>query len=225
MSRLALAAALLAAGGVVGCTAVQGSAGAPPDEPSEAIPLPSSGELEPGTYLVTGYAVPFEITVPDGWESFGWGVLKANAEEWEVFVNFLEPDRVATDGCAWRGTLVEIEPTPEAYAAAMAAQTSTETTSPVEITMGEYVGLEFQYSVEEDVDITECTVDHICLFANVGDSDCGRVYSEVTEQETERIIDLEGQLTMFAVGEFQPVDPSLTDEAQAVFDSITFVSD
>jgi hypothetical protein len=165
--------------------------------------------LERKDLPVTDYAVPFEITVSAGWESFGWGVLRSNPKEWEVFVNFLQPDRVATDGCAWRGTLVAIDPTPEAYAAAMVAQTSTETTSPVEVTMGDYSGLEFHYSVESDVDITRCTVEHICLFASVGDADCGRVYSAITEHETERIIDLNGQLTLFAFGEFQPVDPAI----------------
>ena len=58
--------------------------------------LPESGELDPGTYLVTGFTVPFEITVPDGWESGGWFVFKdPTPEEAEVAVNFQVPELCA----------------------------------------------------------------------------------------------------------------------------------
>ena len=33
-------------------------------------PFPQSGVIDAGTYLVTGYPVPFKITIPDGWETF-----------------------------------------------------------------------------------------------------------------------------------------------------------
>ena len=58
------------------CWRASASPRAPPAEPpspastAEAdtvAPFPESGVLDAGTYLVTGYPVPFEITVPDGW--------------------------------------------------------------------------------------------------------------------------------------------------------------
>ena len=61
-----------------------------------------------------------------------------------------------TDACAWQGAIVEVDPSPEAFVDAMAAQTSTVTTPAVEITVGGYSGLEFDHSVESDVDITDC---------------------------------------------------------------------
>ena len=42
-------------------------------EADTIAPFPESGHIDPDTYLVTGYPVPFEITVPDGWESFDEG--------------------------------------------------------------------------------------------------------------------------------------------------------
>ena len=36
-------------------------------EARTVAPFPESGDIDAGTYLVTGYTVPFEITVPDGW--------------------------------------------------------------------------------------------------------------------------------------------------------------
>jgi hypothetical protein len=187
----------------------------PDDSGDEAIPA--------GTYVVNGFTVPFEITVPEGWKSFGWGVVKDNGVESQVFVNFQSPTGVPTDACAWRSTLVDIEPTPEAYAAAMAAQTSTRTTTPVEVTMGDYAGLEFDYGVEPGVDHATCDLERIGLFAINGEPAVSRVHEHPTERETERAIDLNGELAMFAVGQFIDVDPALTAQARAVFDSITFV--
>ncbi len=177
--------------------------------------------LEAGTYLVTGFNVPFEITVPDGWESFGWGVLKEVDDTWQVFVNFLPPTSVPTEACKWQGTFVET-PSVQNYVDAMAAQTSTQTTAPVEITMGDYSGLEFEYTVEDDVDFTECDEDRLCLFADSGASTCTRTYGDAAHRETERVLDLNGELAMIAVGQFKEVDPTLTAEARAVFDSIAF---
>ena len=39
----------------------------PTAEADTVAPFPESGDLDAGTYLVTGYPVPFEVTVPDGW--------------------------------------------------------------------------------------------------------------------------------------------------------------
>jgi hypothetical protein len=222
-----VALALLACVGLTACTVA-----APP--PPSSAPAPTAAPfpegqvgalepLEPGTYFVTGFTVPFEITVPDGWESFGWGVVRREATEWLVAVNFLDPTHVPTDACKWRGTLEKVDPSPEAFADAMAAQTSTATTPPVEVKVGGYSGLEFDYSIESDVDITECDESHICLWSE-GPDNCSRWAEAVTEHETERVLDLNGELAQFAVGEFKPVDPALTKEARVVFDSIAFTS-
>ena len=61
-----------------------------------------------------------------------------------------------TDACAWQGALVEIDPTAEAFVDAMTAQTSTVSTPPVEVVVGDYSGFEFDHAVESDVDITAC---------------------------------------------------------------------
>ena len=128
--------------------------------------LPESGELDPGTYLVTGFTVPFEITVPDDWESGGWFLFKSLSDEAGVAVNFQMSGYVPTDACSWRGAIVEVDPSPEAFAAAMAAQTSTVTTPAVEIMVGGFSGLEFDHSVESDLDITDCDEEKICLHSD-----------------------------------------------------------
>ena len=75
--RVGVAVALLACVGLTACTAAEPPSPASTAEADTIAPFPESGDIDPGTYLVTGYPVPFEITVPDGWETFdGAGLCK-----------------------------------------------------------------------------------------------------------------------------------------------------
>src|SRR5215203_5894081 len=108
------AVALLMCIGLVACT----GADTPPPTAGEARtvpPLPERGDIDPGTYLVTGYTVPFEITVGEGWEtSDGAHLLMEDPNhpgEGSVFLTFWPAYYVPTDACAWRGALVRVDPT------------------------------------------------------------------------------------------------------------------
>ena len=222
--QVGVAVALLACVGLAACAVAETPLPASTADPVTVSPLPESGELDPGTYLVTGFTMPFEITVPDGWESGGWFLFKFPAEDTGVAVNFQVPDYVPTDACAWKGAIVEVDPSPDAFVDAMAAQTSTVTTPAVEIMLGGFAGLEFDHSVESDVDINDCDEGKICLHSDSANN-CARWHSGVTEHETYRVVDLSGERAVIAVLGTGPVDPALTEEARAVFDSIEFAPD
>jgi len=222
--QVGVAVGLLACVGLAACTVADTRF---PTSTADAVTvssLPESGGLEPGTYLVTGFTVPFEITVPDGWESGGWFLFKVSSDEAGVAVNFQVPDYVPTDACAWKGAIVEVGSSPEAFAAAMAAQTSTVTTPAVEIMVSGFSALEFDHSVESDVDIMKCDEDKICLHSDSAHN-CARWHSFVNEYETYRVVDLSGERVVIALLGYGSVDPALTDEARAVFDSIEFAPD
>ena len=68
--RVGVAVALLACVGLAACTAAEPPSPASTAEADTIAPFPESGVLDAGTYLVTGYPVPFEITVPDGWRTY-----------------------------------------------------------------------------------------------------------------------------------------------------------
>jgi len=219
-----VAVALLACIGLAACTAAESPTPDSTADDVSAKSLPQSGELDPGTYLVNGFTMPFEITVPQGWESGSWFVYKDISEEAGVAVNFQVPGYVPTDACAWRGTIVEVEPSPEAFAAAMAAQTSTTTTPAVEVMVGGLPGLEFDHSVESDVDIIDCDEGKICLHSDLANN-CARFHSSVSEHETYRVVDLNGERAVIAVLNSGQVDQADAAEARAVFDSIEFAPD
>jgi len=138
-----------------------------------------------GTYLVTGYPVPFEITVPDGWFAYEDGGLAkddpGNPTEYSaVSLTFWPAGYVPTDACAWQNTLVQIGPSAEAFVDAMTAQTSSVTTPPVKVVMGDYSGFEFDYAVESDVDFTTCDVGKFCVYSYSAQDCNGRVYARHT---------------------------------------------
>ena len=80
------------------------SASSPTTEVSAIPPFPESGDIDAGTYLVTDFTVPFEITVPDGWSTTeGDGLGKddpGHPGEGSVDLTFWADYYVPTDACA-----------------------------------------------------------------------------------------------------------------------------
>ncbi|WP_247048736.1 hypothetical protein [Arthrobacter rhizosphaerae] len=228
--RVGVVVALLACFGLAACTATEPPSPASTAEADTIAPFPESGVIDAGTYLVTGYPVPFQITVPDGWETFdGAGVGKDDPDlpdSWNGTVLFWPATHVPTDACAWSGALVQVDPTAEAFVDAMTAQASTVSTNPVKVVAGDYSGFEFDYAVASDVDITDCDGGKLCVYSNSAQDCDGRVYRNVGERETYRAVDLNGERAVIAVGQsHESMNPELTREARAIFDSIEFRSD
>ena len=90
--------------------------------------------------------------------------------------------------------------------------------------MGEYSGVEFDFSVEGVAELNDCSAAKICIHSE--SISCTRWYnSSVAQRETYRVLDLDGDRAILTFGEFDDkTDAALVEEAQAVFDSITFVS-
>jgi hypothetical protein len=223
-SRLVgLVAALLVWTSLVACTAA-GPPTAAPTAQTESTPLPLDGDLDAGTYVVTGFTVPFEVTVPAGWRIHdGWRLIR-EAPAMEVFVTFLNPAYVPADACVWSPPIPKVEATVKGFVDALVDQTSTTTTAPTEIMVGDYAGLEFDYAVESGVGDSGCRSGHVCVYAEEPKS-CARWYISVAERETYRVVDLGGERAVISVGQYrEEVDPALIEEARAVFDSIVFKS-
>jgi hypothetical protein len=221
-SHVAVAVAVLVCFGLAGCTAAELPSPASTGQADTIAPFPQSGRIDAGTYLVTGYPVPFEITVPAGWETFDGGA--GLTEEGVVYLTFWPAPFVPTDACAWQGALVRIDPTAEAFVDAITAQTSTVSTPAVEVMVGDYSGFEFDHAAESDVDFTNCDSGKLCIYSDSAQDCVGRWYRTMGDRETYRVVDLNGERAVIAVGQFdESVDPALTREARAIFDSIEFI--
>jgi hypothetical protein len=219
---------LLGPVGLSACT-YEAPSPAPTTEARTGAPLPEGGDIDAGTYLVTSFTEPFEITVPDGWSTADGDLLSKDDPdhpgEGKVFVAWWPAVYVPTDACAWQGALVKVDPSAEAFVDAMTAQTSTASTPPVRVVAGDYSGFEFDHSVEGNVDIKACDRGKFCIHSDFS-NECSRWYSTQTERETYRVVDLNGQRAVIWVAQYRPpINPELTREARAVFDSIVFKSD
>ena len=143
---------------------------------------------------------------------------------WNATVLFYPAQFVPTDACAWDGALVQIDPTAEAFVDAMTAQASTVTTPPVKVVVGDYSGFEFDYAVESDIDITDCDGGKFCAYSESAQDCNGKVYGDAGQRETYRVVNLNGERAVIAVGQsHESIDPALIEEARAIFDSIKFV--
>ena len=175
--QVGVAVALLACVGLAACTAAEAPSPASTAEADTVAPFPERGPLA-GTYLVTGYPVPFEITVPDGWVTYNGAELGRDdpdiPNEWNVFLTFYPIRYVPTDACAWQGALVQVDPTAEALVDAMTAQASTVSTPPVEVMVGDYSGFEFDQAAESDIDFTACDGGKICIWSDSAQDCTGR---------------------------------------------------
>ncbi|MFJ6452978.1 hypothetical protein [Paenarthrobacter sp. NPDC091669] len=192
--------------------------------------LPDSGDIDAGTYLVpvAGYKEPFQITVPDGWFALDGNSLGKDdpdhPAEWAVYLTLSRAYYVAMDACTWRGALADSGPSAKAFVDAMAAQSSTASTPPAEIVVGNYSGFEFDHSIEDNVDITACNGDQLCIHSE-DTQRCSRWYKTQNQHETYRVVDLNGKRAVVAVGHIdESINPELTREARTVFDSIVFES-
>jgi len=245
--RVGVAVAVLACFGLAACTATEPPSPASTEPPSPAptaeadtiAPFPdgpgggpaADGVLDAGTYLVTLYPVPFEVTVPDGWGTGGGGLWKHDPDDPTVgpavLLSFWPAYYVPTDACAWSGALVQIDPTAEAFVDAMTAQTSTVSTPPVKVVVGDYSGFEFDHAAESDVDITGCDDSGggrwLCANSDRADICNGRGYSERGRLATYRVVDLNGERAVLALDRFNESNSAVMKEARAIFDSIVFV--
>ena len=225
--RVGVAVALLACVGLAACTAGEAPSPASTAEADTVAPFPNSGALA-GTYLVTRNPVPFEITVPEGWVTYNGSELGRDdpdlPDEWNVFLTFYPATYVPTDACAWQGTLVEIDPTAEAFVDAMAAQASTVTTPAVEVVVGDYSGFEFDHAADSDVDFPACDGGELCIRSSSAQNCTEHPYTTRGERATFLVVDLDGERAVIELGQSDPsIDPALIEEGRAIFDSIEFV--
>jgi hypothetical protein len=226
--RVGVAVASLACVGLAACTGAEAPSPASTAEADTVAPFPESGAIDAGTYVVTGYPVPFEITVSDGWETFDGTALGKDDPDhpnsWNVAVAFWAANYVPTDACAWRGKLIQIGPTAEALVDAMTAQTSAVTTPPVEVVVGDYSGFEFDYTVASDVDVAGCDDGKFCVNSDSAEDCNARAYDTADEREIYLVVDLDTERAEIQVLHSpKSIDPALIEEARAIFDSIEFL--
>ena len=122
-----------------------------PDPTSTATPVPDSGAMEPGTYVVTigtafDTAYRITISVPGGWEGYdGWAVAGPAG----MGVGFWNVDNVYADPCRWQGTLLDppVGPRVDDLVAALANQPRRHASTPTEVAVDGFAGKQIELTV------------------------------------------------------------------------------
>lgn len=236
--------------------AAPGGVGAGPSlEPSPTAaptsdPTPSStpwSGLPDGPYLVTGSADPVQVTLDIGTPR--WGTLTGLdavtkdddgldppqsvgvallAWGWPAGTGF----EVYGDGCQWQSTIPATPATtPDEIAAAFAAQTSSDPTEPVDVTVGGFEGKAITLKVPMSFDIpgasreerfVDCDNATYAFYGIEGDDSEARNAQGAGQVDELWILDVDGAVVILDAT-YSPATPAeLVDELRALAESATF---
>jgi len=196
----------------VGSPAVDGT---PSPEPSLSL-LPLEGELASGTYsLGPDFPVPVTFDVPEGWSTGRISDVEINLNPEgpnAPGIGFGVVENVVADPCG----VMLLDPPPGRSVAEMVEAISGlerfEATSPSDITVDGYAGLEFEITAPQ---ATSCGLQTWWNGQRVNGVSPGEV-------NRVRIVDVDGELLMIAIP-YQPallVDAGSLADAQSVVDSV-----
>jgi hypothetical protein len=138
-------------------------------------PLPEGNVTIAGTYRLrplptTDAGLTIDAAIPAGWHGFGsWAITGPRPAEQGapdgIAVAFVAAEGLRSDPCHWdiagTGALdqpgdIEVGPTVDDLAAALAASTAYESTTPIDVTLGGFEGK--QVDLELPTDISACDV-------------------------------------------------------------------
>jgi hypothetical protein len=193
------------------------------------------GPLEAGTHTfefaedVDALDPLVTVTVPNGeWSGlFGWilGTDGFIMSRHGVSIQFWStPDMVYGDPCRWATTAIDVEPTVEFMADALANQALRSASAAREVTVGDHRGIELELTVPEDIDFTTCDrFEGVPYFQSWSyDSGGGRHHQGPGQHDLIRLVDVDGTLVIIDAT-FWPELPAETHaEMIDVLDSMTF---
>jgi hypothetical protein len=247
LARIAIAAAAVLVVAVVGYNLLPGSGGpggpGPSPSPSPtatASPTPTptgppelaAGPVPAGTYVAHPFLAPnesigFQLTLPAGWEGggplgrapVGAGPTTGHEGPDGMSMGFLTITSLESDPCNWNlGADVEVGPTVDDLANALAANAGYETTVPVDVTLGGFSGKRIDIQVPAGLDLATCDDGQFWVWA-VGDGQT--IYAQGPEGRFHLwILDVQGRRVLVMTHDFPGTPPDDQAELQAIVDSI-----
>lgn len=227
-AKFGLVAAAVAVAAVLGFnTLVAPNLGGPglvdPSPIPSASPQPLGDQpLDPGPVIATGFgaseSVTFRFTVPEGWVGFGGvGVLPVTGTEAPggMGIGLGEVNAgLFSDPCGWAASdEVPVGPTVADLANAFVEQASYESSTPVDVTLGGYVGKRVELHLPSDVE----SCDNGEFYPWVGS-----IYAQGPDNIWDVwILDVEGDRVVVLATRFPGTSAEDRAEQQAIVDSIS----
>jgi hypothetical protein len=204
-----------------------------------AVPLPSTGSLDPGTYYISdGRMTPglFTFTVPEGWATDEGFVTKNLEDEpigtYGVGNNLLLVtwivSHVYADICDWEGTMIDVEgtvgfslPTVVQLTDALVGQEGRVASAPTDVMLGGFPATRIELTVPADLDVAACNGGIIRFWPDTGGSESGGLCcAPVGSTDVVYVVDVDGNT--FVVVARHTAASSAEDRAEldAILESI-----
>ena len=197
-----------------------------------AVPLPSTGSLDPGTYYIPeGPLSPgrFTFTVPAGWATDGGWVTKnldgepllPNSVTNNVLLVTYFVTHVYMDICNWEGTMVDVGTTVVELARALLAQEGRISSGATVVALGGFPAQRVELTVPADLDAASCDSGIIRFWPDPGPNESGGVCcAPAGTTDVVYVVDVDGN-TFVVVARHTAIS-SAQDRAEldAIVDSI-----
>lgn len=235
--RIALATAAVVIVSILGIRFLGGGTNfGGPSETATPSPMPSpsalpvSGELDPGRYLMTdrqGAPVPFAFTVPAGWSINGDGfIVKHEDAAGELSLAAWDITHVFGHACTRpdgdEADLIEVGPTVDDLAYALAGQEERQTSGPGDAKIGGRPGQLVEFTAPTDAEMAACGGEFMRIWAGTG----GALNSgwRSVEGQTDRVyvFDVGGDRVVINTWHFTDTSEADLAELETILASIRF---
>ena len=182
--------------------------------------IPSFGQIDAGTYLLSDGQSTIRVTFPAGWETNDGTDIRKNRDQPNevIFTLYSRDIYVWPDACATDGVPPSTGPTADDLVAALRAQQNSDVSEPVATTIGGRSGVRLVVSIPEGLDLAGCTIGTVRIWSDgrgnylAGLGPTGTAPITIVETPTGRLV-----LGTGVTGEAAASDLA---ELQAIVDSI-----
>ena len=198
-------------------------------EVEPAMPLPSDGALQPGTYYIPeGPVTPgrFTFTVPAGWTTEEAFVTKdadpsTDLSKRDLLLVTWIVSHIYADSCNWQGTSVDVGgaagftvPTADQLTNALVAQRGRIASPPTDVTLGGFPAKRIELTIPADLDIAAtCDDGYMRFWPGTGGSESGGLCcSAAGSTDVVYVVDVDGHT--FAVVARHTATSSAQDRAE-----------
>jgi hypothetical protein len=198
--------------------------GGPVATPTPA-PLPSSGPLAPGSYVMTANAqVPFTFTVPAGWLLSTDGfVIKHKDGPGEVAFTSWEITHIFGNACHWKGTVDAVAGTNlDSFASSLAGQQEQGTSGPTDVTFAGYPAKRVVLAEPAGFDASACDDGVVRPWPDVGGDVTGGWRQRPGQTDDVYMLDVKGKRVVIDAWHFPGTSEADITEMEEILASITF---
>ena len=191
------------------------------------LPLPTSGPLEPGSYVLSNSAwtpVSFTFAVPAGWSINADGfVIKHEGQPGEVAFASWVVTHIYGNGCHWTGTLLPVAGmTIGNFANALAAQKERQTSGPVDVTFGGYPAKRVDLSEPAGFDIAACDHQIVRTWPDAGGIESGGWYARAGQTDAVYAVDVDADRVFIDTWHFAGTPDADITQIEGILASIHF---